>query len=136
MSNTGCLSESHASRISAGKIAFLSVLAAAAGWCGVAGRIAGFVNDPHGGRVAGAAVTLLNQQTNAVQTVRTDSQGIYSFSDVAVGEYDIRISAAGFEPYVRTGVKVDANGALVEDFELAVGQRKDVVTVSALAARV
>src|ERR1035441_2191997 len=75
-------------------------------WAGAGGSLSGTVTDPQGLPVFGAVATVVNTGTNVQQVVKTDLKGIYSFLDLAVGAYEVRVEAAGFKPYRRTGVTV------------------------------
>ena len=64
----------------------------------------GIVKDPSGAVIPGANVSLINMGTGATRTTTTDNQGGYSFPALAVGQYDLEVSATGFLPERRTGV--------------------------------
>ena len=96
---------------------------------GVGGSISGTATDASGGAVSKAAVTATNSDTGIKQSVVTDDKGFYSFPDLPVGHYDLEVASAGFRPYRRTGIVIDANSALAIDAALEVGERSDVVTV-------
>ena len=113
-----------------------SALIAHSLWSAAGGSISGKVTDPGGRTVPNATVTATNTDTNFKHTSTTDSKGIYSLPDLAVGRYDIHWEAPGFRPYRNTGVVVDANSALRVDVSLAIGERSDTVTVSASAIHV
>lgn len=95
-----------------------------------AGSISGTVSDAQGAVVAGASISVVNTATNVGQTVKADAKGIYSFRELPVGRYDLEVKAAGFKPYRRIAVVVDANRALLVDISLAVGGRSDTVVVA------
>ena len=105
-------------------------------WAGAGGSLSGTVTDPQGLPVFSAVATVVNTGTNVQQVVKTDLKGIYSFLDLAVGAYEVRVEAAGFKPYRRTGVLVNTNGALLVDVALEVGGRTEALTVSASALHV
>ena len=96
---------------------------------GVGGSISGTVHDPSGAGVPKATVTATNAATAVQQTVTTDERGAYAFLSLPIGRYDIEISCAGFKPYWRKGVAIDANSALQVDAQLEIGARTDRVTV-------
>ncbi len=99
-------------------------------WAGIGGSITGTVKDPSGGAVGKATVTATKNGTGIQQTVTTDEKGFYSFPSLPVGDYDIEVTSASFRPYQRTGVILDANSALTVDVVLAIGDRREVVTVA------
>ena len=98
-------------------------------WAGVDGRISGTVRDASGAVVPQAEITARNTETDARLVARSDDRGAYSFPALPVGRYELTFSAAGFRPYLRTGVIVDANAALTVDAVLEIGVKTDVVTV-------
>ncbi|MGB6485104.1 MAG: carboxypeptidase regulatory-like domain-containing protein [Candidatus Acidiferrales bacterium] len=103
---------------------------------GVGGSISGTVTDASGGVIPKATVTSTNIDTGIRQSVATDSKGFYSFPSLPVGHYDLEVENAGFKPYRRAGIVVDANTALTVDVVLELGQRSDVVTVRENQAQV
>src|SRR5277367_1867717 len=107
-------------------VLFLFSLAAIAG---VGGRISGTVRDSSGAVVPKASVSITNADTGVRHVLTTDDNGAYTFLDVQVGRYNLEVSAAGFRPYQRTGITLDANSALTIDAVLEVGGRSDAVTV-------
>ena len=97
---------------------------------GVGGSISGTVKDASGAVVPNVTVTARNVDTGACLHATSDDHGAYSFPALAVGRYDLEFAAAGFRPYRRTGVVIDANAALKIDAVLEIGERTDVVTVA------
>jgi len=83
-----------------------------------------------------ASVTAISTSTGVRQTVTTDDSGAYSFLSLPIGRYDIEITHAGFKPYRRMGVSIDANSALIVDARLEIGARTEIVTVTENQAQV
>src|SRR5580704_10738875 len=102
------------------------LLPAAFAWAGVGGSIARTVKDSSGAAIAGAVVT----ETGVRNTTATDDRGVYTFAVLPVGTYDVEVSRTGFKPYHRTGIALDADGALLVDAVLLVGADSESVTVS------
>jgi hypothetical protein len=98
-------------------------------WASVEGSISGTVFDPTGKVVPGAAVTATNTATNIERMMTTGSDGVYSFRELPVGTYEIRVDAKNFKAYRTVGVVLNANGALLLDIALCIGERTDTVTV-------
>jgi hypothetical protein len=96
---------------------------------GAGGSISGTVVDPQGAVISGAAVVAVNTDTNVRTATITDTKGFYSFPELSVGSYELQIEVSGFKSYHRTGLVVDANGALLAAVSLVIGERKDTVTV-------
>src|SRR5437762_556665 len=65
----------------------------------ISGVITGTVIDSGGAVVPNAQITLTNQQTRAVQTLRSNEAGVFVFSSVLPGTYSVEVSMAGFRSY-------------------------------------
>ncbi len=113
---------------------FLCVLGTA--FAGVTGSISGTIKDQSGGVIAKASVSLINSSTGLRQSSVADSRGVYSFPVLPVGNYILEVDYAGFRPYRRTGIALDANSSLLMDVVLQVGERTDAITISDNAAHV
>jgi hypothetical protein len=98
--------------------------------------VRGTVTDPTGAAIANAEVSATNDFTNASQTARTDASGEYDFEFLPVGDYSIRVSAAGFNPYVQSGVLLAVNRVARVDVVLTIGDAFDAITVSSDAPSV
>lgn len=96
-----------------------------------AGTVLGTVVDPSGAIVPSATVILRNSDTGAQQNSATDAEGVYRFSDLPAGPYEIEITAPGFKPYRQTGVKLAAPGAIKVDVQLELKSEATTVEVSA-----
>ncbi len=108
----------------------------AIGFAATGGSISGTVKDSTGGVVPRATVTAVNPETGVKQSVATNAAGQYSFPALAVGRYDIEIVDQGFRPYLRAGIMVDVNSALLVNAVLQVGEGSETVTVRESAAQV
>jgi hypothetical protein len=94
------------------------------------GRISGTVKDTTGSVIAHAAVILVETRTGARRSVVTDAGGVYSFPDLPVGRYNLKVEFQGFAPYERMDVAIDVNSALLIDAVLPVGEKTETVTVT------
>jgi len=64
---------------------------------GATGAITGTVQDPSGAVVAGADVTITNQDTGVVtRSTKTDSNGSFTATLLPVGTYTVSVSSTGF----------------------------------------
>ena len=63
------------------------------------GTISGTVTDQGGAAVSGATVTFTNLGTNATDTTQTNDSGSFTFAQVPVGTYDVRVKQAGFKEF-------------------------------------
>ncbi len=96
---------------------------------GVGGSISGTVKDASGAVVPHAMVKATNTDTQVLYQVATNGDGFYSLPNLPLGLYNISIEKTGFQSYVESGIAIHANGALVVDASLKVGQQAETVTV-------
>src|SRR5262245_12086819 len=90
----------------------------------------GVVKDPNGAIVAGATVTLKSVRTQSERKTKANNDGIYVFSAIEPGNYDLRVEASGFKVLSQTGVTISPGDNRGLDFALAVGQTSETVTIS------
>ncbi len=64
------------------------------------GAIVGAVKDQTGAVILGASVKVRNLSTNLTRTVESKEQGLYLFSELVPGIYEITVNADGFEPKI------------------------------------
>ena len=102
-------------------------------WAGAGGSISGTVKDISGGAVPNATVKATNIDTGIAQEVSTNDQGFYSFPELPVGRYTVAIRKPGFRPYDRTGIAINADGALAVDAVLEIGEQAQAITVTETA---
>ena len=98
--------------------------------------ITGTVTDASGAAIANAQVQARNTGTGISQTFTSDRQGRYRFPDLAIGTYDVQASSAGFQTIVHAGVQLTIGSEPVVDFQLAVGQQVQTVTVEGQVSQV
>ena len=98
--------------------------------------ITGTVTDPSGAVVPGAKVTATQNETGTTQSSVTNGDGLYQIPGLAVGHYDLKVTANGFATFERSGIVVNAAQALREDATLKVGTNAQTVTVQAAALQV
>src|SRR5262245_16903605 len=70
----------------------------------VGASIQGIVTDSNGAALPSAKVETRNVATGAIQTVTTDSEGRYRLPLLQSGNYELRVTAAGFQPLLRRGI--------------------------------
>jgi len=96
-------------------------------------EVLGTVRDNSDAVVAGAAVTLTNQDTGIEIKTASDEAGNYGFFNVKVGTYTISVEHAGFSKFTTADVKVDVTARQRVDAKLQVGAVSDIVTVTGVA---
>ena len=100
------------------------------------GRIAGTVTDSQGGAVAGAKITIVNEETKLERQTTTDSNGYYVASDLPVGVYSVIAEQTGFKSAKKTGNDLVAGARLTADVGLEIGAVSQQVEVAAAAEAV
>lgn len=97
------------------------------------GSISGYIKDPSGATVPGAAVTVSNQ-SGLRRQAKTDSNGFYSIPNLPPGYYTMTAEAAGFQKYVSNNNKLDPSGRLALNAALQVGATTQTVEVTGQVA--
>ena len=108
---------------------FLLVTAVSGLRAQVTASITGVISDPSGARVPSAAVAVKNVETGVIRTTISDDAGRYQMLALPVGEYEIRVSKAGFQEQIRTGIHLAVGQEAGVDLALQVGEVKAQVTV-------
>ena len=118
-----------------GKMRFISILAVLALFCGLAfgqaetGSVFGTVTDPQGAVVAGAKVTIKSSSTNAERSTTTNSNGLYTFTNLPPGPYKVTVEAANFSSTAKS-LDVSVGSRNTVDFPLAVTGGSTTVEVT------
>ena len=94
------------------------------------GKIVGTVSAADGA-VAGATITVTDDQTGKERTVSSNSDGAFEVPQLEFGSYSVRIAATGFKTFVATKVKIDAGREYQLNAQLEVGQIVEQVVVTA-----
>jgi carboxypeptidase family protein len=95
------------------------------------GSITGIVKDQAGAVVPGATVTVTDIATNRQRVVASSGGGVYTAPSLPPGAYRIDVELAGFKPARRDGIRVSTGETLRLDFDLAIGDVREQVTVTA-----
>jgi hypothetical protein len=98
------------------------------------GTINGRVTDSGNAVVTGAQVVVVNQSMNVPRETVTNSDGLYLFSDLSAGQYDITIKASGFATSEFRDVVVQAGRAVTVDAKLKVASVGPTVCTSSASA--
>ncbi|MEP6961154.1 MAG: carboxypeptidase-like regulatory domain-containing protein, partial [Acidobacteriota bacterium] len=117
------------------RLLFAILLSSAAAFAQTAtGTITGTVSDPAGAVIADVPLQLKNSQTGTAFESVTSSTGNFTFPNLAVGTYELGISAQGFKTYVRQNLGVQTAQTIRTDVILEVGTAAESVTVTAQAS--
>jgi len=91
----------------------------------------GTVTDAQGRAVAGANVTLTNQEKNFTRTQTTNDDGLYVFISIPPGTYRLEIQAAGFKKAQAAEVQAQIDTPGTFNVQLEVGNIAETVSVIA-----
>ena len=92
--------------------------------------------DGSNGAIPGAAVTVRNTATAVTRDAVTDAQGLFVFTNLFAGTYDLRVTLTGFRTHEEKGIVLTATERVaVPPIVLGVGGLEEVVTVEASALR-
>lgn len=97
---------------------------------GLTGALRGEVRDPSGAVVAGATVTITNDDTGEKRSQSSTSVGTFEFPFLQVGRYSVTVEASGFRRYLRRNVEVKANQVVEVNAALEVGAVEEVMEVT------
>ena len=112
----------------------LALSAAAFGQAGaINGEIVGTVTDSAGAAIAGAKLTVISPDTGYTKTTETAVNGLYRFTLLPLGRYDVRAEFSGFAPVRQTGIEVSAGATVTQDIMLDVKGVTTEIVVSASA---
>lgn len=95
--------------------------------------IQGTVTDEQGAVMPGASVVVGNVQTGWTRDVVTDDRGWYRATAITPGDYEVRVSLAGFATQIRRGLTVTIGQEATVNFALRVATLEESVTVTAAA---
>lgn len=93
--------------------------------------LVGTVTDPAGAAVAGASISAVNTATKDTYKTVTNSDGYYTVQFIRPGSYAITVEQSGFSSTTKTGITVDTNQTVRNDFALQVGQVNQNIEVVA-----
>ncbi len=110
-------------------LVLLLLSASAVGWAQFSGNLQGSVQDPSGATVPMATITLTNVDNNVSRTTKADSSGVYRFSSLAPGNYQVSATAPGFSGN-KTAFTLTTDETRNVPIVLAVGQVATQVQVT------
>ncbi len=100
------------------------------------GTIRGSVIDPAGAVVPNASIRLIDVDRGSQTQVATGNGGFYTFANVRPGHYRMEAEKSGFKLVRLTGITVNAQDNLDQNFRLDVGAVSDSISVEANAVNV
>src|SRR6267154_5611310 len=105
-----------------------------AGECGLFAQsdtavLFGLVKDPSGGSVTGARVVAHNQGTRVQRELETDAKGLFYFTLLPPGGYEITVETQGFKAYRNPVVQIQVAEVGRLDVDLQLGSTSEHVEV-------
>jgi hypothetical protein len=97
---------------------------------GITGSITGTVTDPSGSVVGGAAVTIRQEETDAIRKVTTSDAGTYTVPQLPPGHYDVKVAKTGFSAYEQKGITLAIDQSAEIDAHLTVGSEEQNIEVT------
>jgi hypothetical protein len=101
-----------------------------------AATISGRISDPRGAFIRNAVIELVDIDRGTVALSKSNSDGVYSFPNVRPARYRVRVQSDGFKTVDITGLTVNTQDRLEENFALEIGSASESVTVEATSAQI
>jgi hypothetical protein len=98
--------------------------------------ISGSVIDKSGAPVPNATVTLKSIVANREAKVTTGQEGLFTFPNLPVGDYEINVAATGFRTYVQKGIVLGLNDVVRIPVNLELGTTEQTIEVRADVSQV
>ena len=114
---------------------FLALVTGAAAQV-TSGSISGYILDPSHRPVPAATVTVVDPAHSSSRTATSDATGYYRVADLNPSLYRASATAANFAPATASQIDVAVNAQVRVDFELALANRGQSVTVTAVQSPV
>jgi hypothetical protein len=100
------------------------------------GTLSGTITDPSGAAVPNAEVVIKNSATGITKTVTTNAEGFYNAPNLLPGNYEIAVSATGFNTETKTGITINVGSQPVFNLILQIGSVANRVEVTTEAPTV
>jgi hypothetical protein len=112
------------------------VLACVGAFAQANSELTGIVTDQTGAVVAGAKIVLTDPATGAAHSTISSGTGLYDITGLNAANYNMKVTAKGFESYVQNNVVVNISATFRVDVKLTIGAETQTVTVEADALAV
>src|SRR5712672_2910991 len=100
------------------------------------GTLSGTITDPTGRAVPQAQIVITNIATGVGRTLTTNADGFYTAVNLLAGEYQVTVSASGFNTETKTGITMNVGAQQTYDLILRVGTVTHTVQVTTEAPAV
>jgi hypothetical protein len=99
-------------------------------------ELTGIVTDQTGAVVPDAKIVLTDPGTGSSKTTTSGATGLYDIAGLNPANYNMKVTAKGFESFAQNGVVVNVSATARVDIKLTVGSETQTVTVEADALAV
>src|SRR5579863_4711146 len=99
-------------------------------------ELTGIVTDQTGAVVPDAKIIITDPGTGASKSTTSGATGLYDISGLNPANYNMKVSAKGFESFAQNGIVVNVSSTARADIKLTVGAETQTVTVEADALAV
>ncbi|HEX8814655.1 MAG TPA: carboxypeptidase regulatory-like domain-containing protein [Terriglobales bacterium] len=93
------------------------------------GSLTGTVKDPTGAVIPGAKVTAVGTTSHSEYVAASDAAGVYSFTPIPAGHYDLTVEATGFKADTENDLAVEADAPVQFDIQLSLAQQNETIIV-------
>jgi len=114
----------------------LFVVAGVAALAQANSELTGIVTDQTGAVVPDAKITLTDPATGSSKSTTSGATGLYDISGLNPANYNMKVTAKGFQGYAQNGIVVNVSSTARADVKLTVGAETQTVTVEADALAV
>lgn len=114
----------------------LFVVASVAALAQANSELTGIVTDQTGAVVPDAKIVLTDPATGSTKSTTSGATGLYDISGLNPANYNMKVTAKGFQAYVQNGIPVNVSTTARADIKLTVGAETQTVTVEADALAV
>jgi hypothetical protein len=94
------------------------------------GTITGTVTDPNGAAIPGATVRFRNEATSDSRQQQSNSDGLYVFSQLPPGVYEVSVEMQGFRRSIQRSAELRVNQTLELNVTLQLGEVTQTVEVT------
>ncbi len=102
----------------------------------ITAAITGNVMDAANAVLGGATVTITDVDRGTVYVTKTNDNGIFNFTQVPIGTYDVKVEASGFQTAVQSHLTLVLNQTARLEFKMSVGAVSNTVQVTAEAPQI
>jgi hypothetical protein len=99
----------------------------------ITAAITGTVEDSGGAAIDGATVTASDTERGTLSTTKTTQGGVFNFTNLPIGTYQVKAEAAGFDAAVQPPITLVLNQVARFAFRMKVGAVTNTVQVSSEA---